>query len=189
MFRCLELMEGFQQDFDDFQRALSEWYNKKYEKIRTKERYFSYVSLALSLAGRLIVAGSDLGSIKKTLAGFAMDRLVGFIPKKVKGYAVKLMVNVYDAGSHRLDRDRSYSIELMRSNQELMGDDVEHLLNAVRKKGTELPTVQSEKPADPISLGLAFDGRLFVTVESWKLTRPERERCLGSRLLHRSFTS
>lgn len=146
--RFMELMEDFQQDFDNFQKALSGWYNNKYEKARTEDRYFSHVSLALSLAGKLIVAGSDLGPIKKTLAGFGMDRLVGYIPKKVKGYVVKLMVNVYDAGSKRLDRDRSYSLELMRNNQELMGDDVEHLLNTVRKKGAELPTIQSEKPAD-----------------------------------------
>jgi hypothetical protein len=146
--QCLELIEDFQQNFDHFQRALSAWYNEKYQKPRTKESYFNHVSVALSLGGTLIVAGADLGDLQKTLAGFTMDRLTGYIPEKVKGYTVKLLVNVYDAGSHRLDRNRSYSIDIMRSNQELMREDVEYLLNKVRKKRAELPALQSEKLAD-----------------------------------------
>jgi hypothetical protein len=59
--QCIDLLQKFQLEFDDFQRALSKWYNKKYRNARTEERYVSYISFALSLAGKLIVASSDQG--------------------------------------------------------------------------------------------------------------------------------
>lgn len=143
--RCLDLLEKFQYDFDMFQRALSEWFYKKYERKNTEGQYFNYVSLALSMAGKLIVAGSNMGPIKKTLAGFVADGITGCIPEKVKGYAVKLMVNVYDKGQKKLDKDRSYSIELMRSNELLTKEDVEHVLNSVnRVDGIVIPTIREQ---------------------------------------------
>jgi hypothetical protein len=133
--RCLDLFEAFQLDFDNFQRALSEWFYRKYEQKQTEERYFNHVTLALGLGGKLLIAGMDLGPITKTLAGFAADRLAGYIPNKIKGCAVKLMVNVYDSGQMKLDGDRSYSVELMRTNSELTREDVEYLLHSVSRKG------------------------------------------------------
>ena len=143
--RCLDLLEKFQYDFDMFQRSFSEWYNKKYERKNTEGQYFNYVSLALSIGGKLIVAGSNLGPIKKTLAGFAAEGITGYIPEKVKGYAVKLMVNIFDKGQNKLDKDRSYSIELMRSNEQLTKEDVEHVLNSVNRiDGIVMPAVREQ---------------------------------------------
>jgi hypothetical protein len=137
---CLDLLEDFQSDFDKFQRNLSDWFNRKCEHKRTEDKYFNYVSLALSLAGKIIVAGSDFGPVQKTLAGVAMDRITKHIPKKVKGCAVKLMMNVYDKGKRKLDRERSYSMELMRNNAELTREDVINLLNSIRRKrGEDIP--------------------------------------------------
>jgi hydroxypyruvate isomerase len=71
---------------------------------------------------------------------FASDRITNNIPKKVKGYAAKLMVGVYDIGKQRLDADRTYTIELMQTNAELMREDVVALLNSInRKSGADIP--------------------------------------------------
>lgn len=144
----LGLLEKFQRNFDQFQRALSDWYNRKYERTRTVERYCSYVSLALSLGGKLIVVGSDLGTYEKAFSTFVSDQITKNIPKKVKGYAAKLMVGVYDIGKQQLDADRTYTIELMQTNAELMKEDVVALLNSInRKAGAGIPGT-SEQVAD-----------------------------------------
>lgn len=146
--QCLDRVEGFQQKFDQFQRALSDWYNRKYRRARTEEKYCSYVSLALSLAGKLIVAGSNLGPYAKAFSMFASDLITSNIPKKVKGYAAKLIIGVYDIGKQRLDADRTYAIELMQTNAELMKEDVVALLNLIhRQAGADMPSA-SEQVAD-----------------------------------------
>jgi hypothetical protein len=138
--QCLDLLEEFQRSFDAFQRALSSWYNVKYERVRTEERYSSFISLALSIGGKLIVAGSHLNAYEKAAAGTIVDQGIGHIPKKVKGYAAKLLVGVYDKGMDELDASRTYSIELMQTSAELTREDVLDLLNSInRKKGAELP--------------------------------------------------
>jgi hypothetical protein len=56
---CIERMEDFQKKFDAFQRALCKWYNDKYERPKTEARYSTFVSLALSVGGKLIIAPSS----------------------------------------------------------------------------------------------------------------------------------
>ena len=129
--QCLDNIQPFQNAFDNFQRALSEWYNRSYKRDQTEERYCSVVSFALSIGGVLVVAGSHLGPIPHDLADLAIPALATKIPQKVKGYAAKLMVGVYDRGLHQLDADRAYTIELMQTNEELMRDDIVELLRAV----------------------------------------------------------
>jgi hypothetical protein len=137
----LSLLEEFQRSFDEFQRALSDWYNSKYERMRTEERYCSFISLALSIGGKLIVAGSHLNAYEKVFANTIVDQGVGHIPNKVKGYAAKLLVGVYDLGAQKLDASRTYSIELMQTSAELTREDVVDLLNSIsRKKGNALPS-------------------------------------------------
>jgi len=145
---CLNLLDQFQTDFGGFQLALSEWFNRKYQQRRIEERYCSYVSLAISLAGKLIVVGADLMPLGGVLANFTIDRAVEHIPKKVKGYAAKLLINVYDIGKAKLDRDRSYSIELMQTNAELTREDVITFLRKIMKKSGEGIPAVSEQIAD-----------------------------------------
>lgn len=142
---CLDFMERFQTHFDNFQHALSEWFNKEYQQIHTKNKYCNYVSLALSLAGKLFVAGSNLGPVEKAVGSWVSDKTVENIPNKIKGFAAKLIINVYDVGEQKLDRDRSYSIELMQTNAELIKEDVIELLNSIsRKHGENIPTVSGQ---------------------------------------------
>jgi hypothetical protein len=143
--RCLDYFEHFQNDFDAFQRAMSEWYNRKYERPRTEERYVSIVSFVLQVAGRVLVMG--LGKehpLGRVAAGFAPD----LIPKKVKGYAAKLMVGVYDKGQKHLDKDRSYSLELMRTSEELTGDEVRELIHRLIESGDAAADEAGPQPAD-----------------------------------------
>jgi hypothetical protein len=131
--QCLDNMAAFQDSFDDFQRALSEWYNRTYRRRNTIQRYCSFVSLTLSIGGVFIVAGSHLGPLQNAVADVALSGLAARIPQTAKGYAAKLMVGVYDLERRRLDADRAYTIELMQTNAELMRDDVHELLNAVTR--------------------------------------------------------
>ena len=137
--RCLDNIEAFQESFDHFQSALSEWYNRTQEQDRTISRYCGFVTLALSVGGVAVVAASDLGSVPHDLAGLAIPELARRIPQRVKGYAAKLMVGVYDIGRKRLDADRSYTIELMQTSEELMREDVVELLRAVERSESALP--------------------------------------------------
>jgi hypothetical protein len=58
------------------------------------------------------------------------------------------MVGVYDLGERRLDSDRTYTIELMQTADELFREDVIELLHCVgRQTRTELP-VECAQMAD-----------------------------------------
>jgi hypothetical protein len=140
---CLDLLEPFQQRFDRFQTALGAWYNEHYERRRTIERYCTFISVALSVGGRLVVAGSHTNPFVAEAIGYAADQLIERIPRRVKGYAAKLLVGVYDIGAHRLDNDRTYTIDLMRTSEELMREDVVDLLRTV--------TGQSDDEQLPVS--------------------------------------
>jgi hypothetical protein len=124
-------LRSFEEDFDQFQRALSKWYHSKYERARVEERYCNYVSIALNVAGQVIVAGSHLDNYEKAAARMAVPFIIDNIPKKVKGYAVKLMVNVYDVAERKLDADRSYSVELMQTNLEHNREDIIELVRSI----------------------------------------------------------
>ena len=126
--QCVEKLPAFQQSFDDFQRALSDWYHRTHGRQATEQRYISFVSVALSLAGKLVIAGTNLDPEAKVASTFVTDQAVNVIPERVKGYAAKLMVAVYDMGRRRLDADRSYTIELMQAEEELLREDVVDLL-------------------------------------------------------------
>jgi hypothetical protein len=137
--RYLNRLEPFQESFDQFQLALSDWYNRTYERKRTEQRYCNFVTLALSIGGVLAVAGSNLGSVPHDLGALAVPELAKKLPRSVTGYGAKLLVGVYDIGEHRLDADRSYTIELMQTGEELMGEDIAELLSAVNRAEDALP--------------------------------------------------
>ena len=139
--QCTENLPAFEDAFDRFQRALSSWYNRTYRRSQTTERYCNFVTLALSIGGVLVVAGSHLGPVPHEVVDVALPGLATALPHKIKGYAAKLMVGVYDRGQQRLDADRAYTIELMQTNDELLREDVEELLRSVtRQRQGSVPT-------------------------------------------------
>jgi hypothetical protein len=129
--KCLDNMEAFEESFDCFQRALSEWYNVTYKRNKTEQRYGSLVSLAISIGGLLVVARSNLGPMPHDVVDFAIPALSAALPRRVKGYAAKLMVGVFDFQKNKLDKDRTYTIELMQTNEELAREEVIDLLRSV----------------------------------------------------------
>jgi len=133
----LDRLPIFDAAFNEFQGAISDWYNRTYKRDQTIERYTNFISLALSIGGHLIIAGSHLDGIKEELAGAGMSALISRIPRRVKGYAAKLLVGVYDIEQRRLDKDRAYTIELMQTSEELARDDVIDLLRSVTMKSRE----------------------------------------------------
>jgi hypothetical protein len=135
----------FQETFDEFQRALSDWYHRTYKREQTIGRYCNFVSIALNIGGALVVAGAFRGQLPHDMADLAVPGVVASIPRRVKGYAAKLMVGVYDIDKRQLDKDRAYTIELMQSDEELLREDVIDLLNSVSvgSRESEVPPVAS----------------------------------------------
>lgn len=136
---CTERLPEFEAAFDQFQRALSAWYNRTYQRARTEARYRSVVTFALQIGGILIAAGSHLGSTTSTVE-FVTAEAVSRLPDRIKGYAAKVMVGVYDVGRRQLDRDRAYTIELMQTNDEILKQDIVPLLAKLNAEaGSALP--------------------------------------------------
>jgi hypothetical protein len=61
-----------------------------YEHVRTQERYCSFICLALSIGGKLLIAGSPLNPYEKVFGNTLVEKGVGVIPDRVKGYAARL---------------------------------------------------------------------------------------------------
>jgi hypothetical protein len=82
------------------------------------------------------------------MVAFGTDRITDSIPSKVKGFAAKLMVGVYDLGMQRLDADRTYTIELMQTNTELIREDLEVFINKIEELSNKGIPGTSEQIAD-----------------------------------------
>jgi hypothetical protein len=92
-----------------------------------------------------MVAGSGLETVGQALADFTIDKVLENVPRTVKGYAAKLMISVYDIGKKKLDKDRSYSIEIMQTNAELTRGEVTDLIKKIyRKSGEGLPSITDQ---------------------------------------------
>jgi hypothetical protein len=141
--RCLDNLPRFQEAFDQFQGALSTWYNATYKRPRTIQRYCNFATVALNVGGVLLVAGASHGQVFHDMADLVVPGATATIPRRVKGYAAKLMVGVYDTEKKRLDKNRAYTVELMRTEEELLRDDVLELLNSmtVSSEDSTLPPV------------------------------------------------
>jgi len=130
--------EDFQKSFEIFQEDFSNWYYKKYTKAKVMNRYYSVVSILLNIGGKAISYGVEgLGTTQKIV--------LGELPKLIEGIVgnvtVKLMMNVYNAETKKLDKDRSYSIEIMRNELELSQDEMYGII--INTKGQKIPLSES----------------------------------------------
>lgn len=139
----LNRLEQFQTGLDDFQQSLSRWYKAQYPDRVTTERFCNYASYGINIAGRTVVAGSDSMPISGTLTTLNdVEKVRESLPRRVKGYAVKLIANVFDREKQRVDKTRSYSIELMQTNDELEQDDVIEIFRGIAQKpGDGIPAI------------------------------------------------
>jgi hypothetical protein len=120
-----ELLPKFSEAFEQFQRELSTWYRRKYADAETQERYANFVTFLLQLGGRTIIAThAELHGFPHVIADTVLDEAAAHLPKRVKGITAKLLMGVYNVGKAKLDKQRSYTIELMRSNQEVMREEI-----------------------------------------------------------------
>jgi hypothetical protein len=126
--------EDFQLAFETFQTDFSNWYYEKYGKSKVEDKYLSVVSILLNLGGKAISYGVEgLGATEKIV--------LAELPKLIGGVTVKLMMNVYNAETKELDKNRSYSIEVMRSELELTRDEMYGIINDT--KGKQIPLSES----------------------------------------------
>lgn len=126
--------ESFQSSFEIFQRDLSNWYVEKYGIDKIKEKYESIATIVLGLAGRTVIYGmSELDLVTKVA--------LGELPTIAKGITVKLMMNVVNPLTRRINKERSYSIEIMRSELELTENEARRIME--HTKGYLLPLSES----------------------------------------------
>lgn len=104
--------DKFQSSFEGFQSELSSWYYRKYGENQVKEKYTSIATIVLGVAGRTIIYGMDGLDVAAKVA-------LAELPTVARGIAVKLMMNVFNSATKHIDKKRSYSIEIMRSELEL----------------------------------------------------------------------
>lgn len=126
--RCMANLLAFQQAFSRFQRGLSRWYSRTYQRDHAIDRYYSVVSLMLEVAGYRFITGTRVRGLRLGSASPAAPVLPVGIPKRIKGYSIKLMVGVYDLGRRRLDPERGYTIKLMETDEELARGDIVELV-------------------------------------------------------------
>ena len=157
-WQIVDKLDDLNHKFDGLQRAICDWYNEKYEKQFTEKRYENFVSLAIELGGRCLVLGLAphiVGDKPDTMADDVLRYLMMEGPfrcskkfiRRVKGFAVKVMFNVYDHGQKKLDRARSHSVQIWNSNRELGEEELEYILRKSRELGGQ-PVGPVEKIAD-----------------------------------------
>ncbi len=130
----LERLEIFQYKFEKFQHAMSDWYYKKYPERRRHEQYANYVTLAIQAGGQLIALGIDPRF--DDIQGRAVTHQPELLKEmEIHDYDLLLMVNVIDLKQQKLDRDRSYSIEVVRNDAGLRGDKLYDLMNSFKDIG------------------------------------------------------
>ena len=117
--------DEFQSSFEKFQSELSLWYYRKYGEQKIRDKYLSIATIILAVGGRTIMYGMDDLAITSKLALAELPLLAG-------GIVVKLMMNVINPITRRIDNERSYSIEIMRSELELTRDEVRGFLESMR---------------------------------------------------------
>ena len=108
--------EDFQKAFEKFQSHLSTWFYTKYPHTMIKNKYSSRATIVLSLGGEVITYDMNGTS----LAYENSEQL----PELAKGISIKMMMNVYDITTHKLNKERSYSIEIMRTELEVNQDEI-----------------------------------------------------------------
>ncbi len=138
-------LESFQYKLEQFQKAMSDWYYEKYPTRRKKEIYASYATFALQAGGQLIALGLDprTREVGGSAELYNPETLAG---KKVNDYDLLLMINVIDLKKQKLDRDRSYGIEIVRDDAGLKGEKLIDLINSFRDVG-----------GDPVDYSAASD--------------------------------
>jgi hypothetical protein len=130
----LERLEIFQYKFEKFQHAMSNWYYKKYPARRRREQYANYVTLAIQAGGQLIALGVDPRF--DNIRGRAKTHQPELLREmEIQDYDLLLMVNVIDLKQQKLDRDRSYSVEVVRNDAGLRGEKLYDLIKSFKDIG------------------------------------------------------
>lgn len=122
---CLDLLPAFGKAFGKMQADIASWYYDRYKREASVEKYKTAVSIVLKVGTKLLahnILGE--GTVRTTVESAGPD----LIPEAVKGFAARILVSVYDPQKRRIDRDRSYSLDLLNDQVELTRERVEELI-------------------------------------------------------------
>ncbi|MBC7911126.1 MAG: toll/interleukin-1 receptor domain-containing protein [Pyrinomonadaceae bacterium] len=132
-------LTDFQTKLDDFQLAMTKWFNKTYPQKEGRKAFFNYATLTLQLAEQVFVFGIDPSGehkgVKAKVIPYQAQSLEDV--REVEGFMMSLLVSAVDVKKREIDKDRSYSIELLRSSEVLSGKDVLDMIKRFESIGKE----------------------------------------------------
>lgn len=133
----LDTIAPFEARFEAFQTALAEWYRRKHasgvRSIRA-DRVASYVTFGIQIAGQAVLLGlQPPQGLVETVGRAALVASLTRLPERIRGYTVSLYVTMFKGDE--IDRQRSYSVDLLHSAMELTREDVVAFLRRVDDLG------------------------------------------------------
>jgi hypothetical protein len=137
----LDLLEPFSDKFNAFQKALSDWYYWKYRKAEGPKRYSNIVRFGFTIRTVFVAAQLGLDPVYQDVSTIVAANM----PNVVNGLVAKLMVEVFDWEKLEVDRDRSYSIDILRTDLDYTKDTV---LDVVSRFKEQLVRDRTPIPAD-----------------------------------------
>lgn len=118
---CLDHLDAFARTFSKFQKAFSDWYYRTHALAERQKRYATVVRLGVKVMNMIALKEVDGLSESNRLVGLVAGEL---IPDKVYNFVGRLIIDIVDGATGRPDPGRSYSIDLMTSQIELLREDV-----------------------------------------------------------------
>jgi hypothetical protein len=136
--RLNDNLDDFQTELIKLQTKISEQYKAGKIGAATKstlKKYTPFITLGLEMLGwGLILLGVEH---KFSVAGDAhvFKILELGAADKIKGYTVKLVVNMIDLDTRRIDSDLSYSIDMMRYDNPITKEELGDLIRRIEQAG------------------------------------------------------
>jgi len=135
--KMLELIDGFQNAFINLQTKISNWYLEEHDnrpkENRSEKGYSPFVTIGLQVGGQSIVFG--LANLIGIDTDDVYSQVLGSGIGNVLGYNVQLMLNMINLDKMEVDKDLSYSIDIMRNDQIVTRDEIEFLIRKIQEIG------------------------------------------------------
>jgi hypothetical protein len=140
-----ENLDDFQNELTRFQTKISELF--KNGKIgsgpKVAKRYATFITVGLQMLGQLIMLGVSRHFSDATNP--YLYKVLESGATAAGGYTVKLIVNMIDLDSRKIDSDLSYSIDIMRNDNPMNKEDLKDLIRRIESLGGD-PVKESKMP-------------------------------------------
>lgn len=130
------------ENLDDFQNELIRLQSKISELFKNGEigakshvakRYATFITVGLQILGKLVLLG--VSRHFSQAANPYLYKILESAATEATGYTVKLIVNMIDLDSRKIDSDLSYSIDLMRYDNPMNKEELQDLIRRIESLG------------------------------------------------------